>query len=405
MTYAVRNVRAVLPDTVLDDATIVVEDGIITSVKQGGAAPSDAYDGLGAFCFPGLIDTHSDGLEKELRPRPQVDLPADFAVRSFEGRVRAAGVTTLYHGVGFENGAKYQRSIALANSLCDAIERRAAGSAALIDHRILYRLDARDREGFEALQRRLPIRVDDGAKPLVSFEDHTPGQGQYSNRRQFEIYIAGSRGVSDDVARKIVDELIIERDQLLVNREQALPWLTHAAGTGTIRLMAHDPVSADDVDDAASWNAAIAEFPTTIDAARRAQKHGLRTVSGGPNVLRGQSHSGNISAAELISLGLCNGLASDYMPSTLVGAVGVLVNRGVCGLPQAVALVTSGPAETVGLTDRGRLEPGLRGDLAVVASEGSWLTVRAVFRPEDNSIDGSVVDRRVRWSRRGRDAR
>jgi len=154
--------------------------------------------------------------------------------------------------------------------------------------------------------------------------------------------------------------------------------------------MAHDPVSADDVDDAASWNAAIAEFPTTIDAARRAQKHGLRTVSGGPNVLRGQSHSGNISVAELISLGLCNGLASDYMPSTLVGAVGVLVNRGVCGLPEAVALVTSGPAATVGLTDRGRLEPGLRGDLAVVASEGSWLTVRAVFRPEDNSSNGAT---------------
>ena len=384
--------RAVLPGRILDDATIVVENGLIVSVEQGGAAPPGSVDGRGAFCIPGLVDTHSDGLEKELRPRPQVDLPADFAVRSFEGRVRAAGVTTLYHGVGFENGEKYQRSIALANDLCDAIERRTSGTDALIDHRILYRLDARDFQGLEALQERLPGRLDDGAQPLVSFEDHTPGQGQYSNRRSFEVYIAGSRGVSEEVARQIVDELIGEREIMLENRDKALPWLTFEAGERRIRLVAHDPAGAEDVDEAVTWNAAIAEFPTSIDAAQRAREHGLRTVCGAPNVLRGQSHSGNVRAAALISRGLCDGLASDYMPSTLVGAVGVLVGAGVCEVPQAVALVTSGPAATVGLDDRGRLEPGLRGDLALIAFEGSWPTVRAVFRPEDYAADPNLED-------------
>jgi len=386
--YAIRDVRAVLPDRVVDAATIVVEGGLIASVQSRGAAPPDAFDGRGAFCFPGLVDTHSDGLEKELRPRPGVELPTDFAMRSFESRVRAAGVTTLYHGVGFENGEKYQRSVNMANSLCDAIERRAGAPGALIDHRILYRLDARDRDGLEALTARLPERLDDGANALVSFEDHTPGQGQFADRAAFEVSIAGSRGVSDDVARKIVDELIVEREQMAANRGLALPWLTGEAASGTIRLMAHDLVSADDVDEAVSWNAAIAEFPTTVDAARRARECGLRTVCGAPNVVRGQSHSGNVRATELIALGLCDGLASDYLPSTLVGAVAVLVATGVCDVPRAVALVTSGPAGTVGLTDRGRLTPGHRGDLIAVAIEGSWPTVRAVWRPDDGDPTG-----------------
>lgn len=380
--YAIRDVSAVLADRVVDAATIVVEDGVIASIAESGPAPRDAVDGRGAFCFPGLVDTHSDGLEKELRPRPGVELPVDFALRSFEGRVRAAGVTTLFHGVGFENGEKYDRSVTLANALCDAVERRADAGGSLVDHRILYRLDARDADGFVALRDRLPARRV-AAPPLVSFEDHTPGQGQYTDRAAFERYIAGTRRLSDDVAREVVDELIVERDRLAANRERALPWLTAEAGAGRIRLMAHDPATAGDIDDAGTWNAAIAEFPTTIDAARLAKERGLRTVCGAPNVLRGRSHSGNVSAVELIALGLCDGLASDYLPSTLVGAVAVLVERGVCDISRAVALVTSGPADTVGFVDRGRLAVGQRGDLTVVAIEGSWPTVRAVLRPED----------------------
>ncbi|CAN5625747.1 alpha-D-ribose 1-methylphosphonate 5-triphosphate diphosphatase [soil metagenome] len=385
--FAVTDVRAVLPDRVLDHATVVVEDGVIAAVSERGAAPPHAIDGRGAFCLPGLVDTHSDGLEKELRPRPGVVLDTDFALRSYEGRVRAAGVTTMYHGIGFENGEKYQRSVQLANELCDAIERRACSADAIVDHRILYRLDARDADGFVSLQERLARRLDDGALPLVSFEDHTPGQGQYTDRTAFERYIRGTQGLSDDEARRRVDELIAERDQLLVNRARALPWLTRAAGAGHLRLMAHDPTTTDEVEEAVSWNAAIGEFPTTVEAARLARERGLRTVCGAPNVLRGGSHSGNVSAADLISLGLCDGLASDYLPSTLLGAVAVLVHDGACALPDALALVTSGPADTAGLRDRGRLVAGCRGDLVLASFDGRLPTVRAVLRAADHLED------------------
>ncbi len=383
----IRDVRAVLPDRLLDGATVVIDDGVIVDVSERGPAPPGSIDGRGTFCLPCLVDTHSDGLEKEMRPRPGVELPIDFALRSFEGRVRAAGVTTMFHGVGFENSSKYQRTVDLANRLCDSIEVRAGSADAIVDHQILYRLDARDAEGFDALVDRLNRRGSGDMRPLVSFEDHTPGQGQYTDRTGFERYLEGTQGLSADEARRRVDTLITERASLLDNRQRALPWLTTAAGARRIRLMAHDPATVDDVDEAVTWNAQIGEFPTTVDAARRAREHGLRTVCGAPNVLRGASHSGNVSATELIELGLCDGLASDYLPSALLGAVSNLVHRHICDLPQAVALVTSGPADTVGLADRGRVVTGQRGDLVLVSFDAMLPTVRSVVRAADHLED------------------
>lgn len=133
------------------------------------------------------------------------------------------------------------------------------------------------------------------------------------------------------------------------------------------------------------WHASIAEFPTTFEAARRAKELGLRTVCGAPNVMRGRSHSGNVSARDLIAERLCDGLASDYLPSTLLGAVAVIVYDGVCDLPAAVSLVTSGPAATVGLSDRGSLLAGQLADLVIAEFDGPLAVVRHVIRGEDTT--------------------
>lgn len=384
MNFAIHNVAAVLPDRVVENASVVVRDGVIDDIVAGGPIPTGSVDGRGAWCLPGLVDSHSDGLEKERLPRPGVELPWDFALRSYEGRVRAAGVTTVFHGARFGSGGAGSGTPVLANELCDAVEELAASADALVDHRILYRLDAREADGLVALQKRLPSRVDP-SRPMVSFEDHTPGQGQYTDRKAFERYVAGTMSLSPEAARDHVDEVLAERDALLANRHAALPWLTEQASEGGIRLLAHDPATPAEVDEACTWSAAIGEFPTTVEAAQRARERGLRTVCGAPNVLRGQSHSGNVSAVELISRGLCDGLSSDYMPAALLGAVGVLVDQGVCSLPAAVSLVTSGPAGTVGLEDRGRLVPGDRGDMVLATFRGRLPTVHAVLRPEDLS--------------------
>lgn len=385
----ITNATAVLPGELLADATVVIRDGLIAAVHDGPPEPGETavvVDAAGAFVMPGLVDTHSDGLEKELQPRPGVQLPTEFGLRSFEGRVRAAGVTTMFHGVAYEDTPSGTRSVAGARRAVAAIRARAAESGALIDHRILYRLDVRSPHGFDALVDDLDglFGGGDGEAPLVSYEDHTPGRGQYTQRVWYERYIAGIRGLDEAAAKRVIDELIAERDAKLDNVDRVMPWLAGHALAGRIRLMAHDPALDSEVADAVSVGAAIAEFPTTVPAAAAARKAGLRTVCGGPNALRGESHSGNVSARELIGLGLCDGLSSDYMPSTLLGSVATLVALGECDLPTAAALVTSGPADTVGLGDRGRLAPGLRGDLAVFTLDGPLPTVRLTVSQGSN---------------------
>ena len=382
----ITNATAVLPHGVQSDASVICEDGLITDIKIGlinTTGESRVFDARGALCLPGLVDTHSDGLERERFPRPGVELGARFSVRSFEGRVRAAGITTMFHGIGFEEDEKYHRSMALATEWTEELETYRMSGRALVDHRILYRLDARDPDGFRCLMDRLPQRIDDGLLPLVSFEDHTPGQGQYTDRTAFERYIVGTQGLSEDAARERVDVLIAERDALLIHRDEALRWLVEKSRKGVIRLMAHDPATVAEADLAREWSASIAEFPTTMEAAGRAKELGLRTVCGAPNVLRGRSHSGNVSARDLISRGLCDGLASDYLPSTMLGAVAALVYDKVCDLVTAVQLVTSGPAATVGMNDRGAIIPGRLADLVVAEFDGPLAVVRHVVRGDD----------------------
>lgn len=384
-TFAVRHVRAVLPDRIVDDATVVAEDGVVTSIAERGPAPPGALDGRGALCLPGVVDTHSDGLEKEIRPRPGVPFPVDFALASFEGRVRAAGVTTIFHGVAFEHNEDETRTVEQAGDLCDQIGAR-GGAGPLVDHRVLHRLDARDPAGLDALRRRLAVTPAD-PPPLVSFEDHTPGQGQYADTAYFRAYLERSQGMTSAEADARIDELRAARDERLSQRDAAIAWLAERARSGVVRLLAHDPANGEEVAQAVDWGVAIAEFPTSVDAAAAARAAGLAVVMGAPNVLRGGSHSGNVSAEEVVARGLCTALASDYLPSTLLAGAIRLAGRGTVPLWDAVALVTSGPADAAGLVDRGRLAPGQRADLVVATIDGAWPTVRAVVRAADAMPD------------------
>jgi alpha-D-ribose 1-methylphosphonate 5-triphosphate diphosphatase len=381
--YVLGGVRAVLPGAIIDNARIVVRDGLIAEVGAAPAGSAADLDGRGLLCVPGLIDVHSDALEQERAPRPGVLLPWDFAVMSLEGKLSAAGITTAFHGASFQEkifGA-VARTAAAAVDVCAAVSARSSASAPLVGHRILYRLDARSADGAAALAAALdahPAAAE--SLPLVSHEDHTPGQGQYADRRYYERYVAAADGLSASAAVARVDELIAERDTRRPVLERNMAWLGALATAGQIRLVGHDVDSPAAVEALRARGGAVAEFPTTVEAARTAHELGFPIVMGAPNVMRGESHSGNVSAAALVELGLVDALASDYLPSGLLAGAFTLARAGLATLPAAMGLVTWGAAATAGLSDRGRLAAGLRADLALVDDAGSWPTVRATYR-------------------------
>lgn len=363
--YTIRNVRAVLPDRVLQDAAIIVRDGRIAAIEHDLRDPTAELDGSGRLLLPGLIDIHTDALEKERMPRPGAALPWDFTLMSFESKLVAAGITTVFHGAGFQHHSAHgkERSVEQALQMCAHID---PAPRHRVDHRVLHRIDIRSAAGCDALRRRLADLDSADTPPLVSHEDHTPGQGQYVDRTNMERFIMHSDGRSLAEAQAQVDRLIEESRRTAPVREAALAYLGDLANAGKIRLMGHDPDTVEVVDAMRARGAIASEFPTTLAAARRSRELGLANVAGAPNVLRGGSHAGNVSAAELIAAGLVDALASDYLPSGLLAAVWVLVREGVCDLPSAVRLVTSGPAQVAGLDDRGSIEVGMRADLVLV---------------------------------------
>src|ERR1700761_5904650 len=241
--YVLGGVRAVLPDAIVDDARVVVRDGVIVEVGPSPAGSTADLDGRGLLCVPGLIDVHSDALERERAPRPGVFLPWDFAVVSLEGKMSAAGITTVFHGAGFQEKVSggVTRTAETANDICDAVTARSLDSAALVGHRILYRLDARSPDGAAALAEALgrhPATAE--SLPLVSHQDHPPGQGQSPDRRYLERYHMGQDGLSAEQAAERGDKLIVDRDAQLPTLERNMAWLGELAQSGQIRLVGHD---------------------------------------------------------------------------------------------------------------------------------------------------------------------
>lgn len=380
--FELAHVRALTPAGIVDDARIVVREGLIAEVDRGAARGPTGVDGAGLLVIPGLVDPHSDALEKERAPRPNALVPWDFALSSLEGKLVAAGVTTIFHGAAFQHqtfrGA--ERSVDTALEICAVID---GFPSYRVDHRVLHRLDVLSQEGAQTLRARLAGLPAAGAAPLVSHEDHTPGQGQYVDPRYMADYMVAADGRTEQEAWSDVARLMHEgRDKDQVRREN-LAWLGELASVGRITLAGHDPDNAEVVDALAGRGGAVAEFPTTLEAARRARERGLVIVAGAPNLLRGASHSGNVSAQELLAAGLLDALASDYLPSALLSAAWQATRRGLTDLVTAIGLVTSGPAAATGLTDRGALLPGRRADLVVVDDRvGVWPRVVATLRAE-----------------------
>lgn len=377
MTF--RNARIVMSLEVVH-GSVRVEDGRIASVDSGtgDGAGASGHDLDGDYLMPGLVEIHTDNFERHLMPRPKVQWAELPALLAHDAEVVAAGITTVFDALGVGDSDPDSLRSSNWKSVINTIDHCTAQDWLRADHHLHVRCELPAPNTIDLFE---PFRSHQRMS-LISLMDHTPGQRQWENIEQARIYYTGKKGWTLEKFLRQVDYAAeLQARYAKPHREYFVDYCREHKTA----LASHDDTTEAHVIQAHEEGASISEFPTTVLAARTAHAHGLKNVMGGPNVVRGGSHSGNVAAAELARLGLLDILSSDYVPGSLLSAVVRLVDDGILSLPQAVACVTRNAALSCGLTDRGDIKQGMRADLIQVKlvnlpKGGRQPMVRAAWR-------------------------
>lgn len=369
--FCCTNARLVTPDGVFR-GSLAACDGLIRSLGPPNSRP-EAEDFDGDFLVPGLIEIHTDNIEKHFMPRSGVRWPTGLAaIMAHDAHMTAAGVTTVLDAVSAgEFSAKRMRREIFAATL-EALQLAQANDLLRAEHLLHIRCELADRAVVEMFSQ----VMDHDLLRLVSIMDHTPGQRQWSDLEKYRAFHADKKWTDDEMLAEMERLRAVQTSHAEPNRETILA-LCRERG---LPLASHDDTTAEHVEETARLGMDIAEFPTTREAARRARELGLATVLGAPNIVRGESHSGNVSALELAAEGLVDILSSDYMPASLLHAPFVLHHKLDLPLHEALATVSANPARALGLHDRGELTPGKRADLLRVRLVDDVPVVVAVWR-------------------------
>ncbi len=364
------NARLVLPEAVLD-GTITIRDGRIADIQPGRCANPSALDCDGDILIPGVVDVHTDNLERQVLPRANARWPSRSAFVSHDAQCAAAGVTTVLDALclgdlGFDQGRD--------KTFRDGVEDLTAFSASGLmksEHLLHLRceLPARDMPSALAPVANHPLIA------MVSLMDHSPGVGQYRDLTRYRaMRIRQTRMTDDEVERRIA-QLHEQRAEL---REKQRSWVLSLFAGRDIPLASHDDEEAEQVRRNAEDGIRVAEFPVTMEAAEEAARIGVGVVGGAPNIVRGGSHSGNVAMMDLVRAGAMDVLASDYVPPAMIEAAFIVAKE--VGLPRAIGMITAAPAAMCRLADRGTLAPGLRADLVRIKQHDAMPVVRQVWR-------------------------
>lgn len=372
-----KNARLVLPDELLHGA-LSVADGCIVAIDSGNTAAPQAIDLDGDYLLPGLVEMHTDNFERHLMPRPKVNWAELPALLAHDAEIAAAGITTVFDALGVGEADTDSLRGSAWDGVLTTLDRCTAQDLLRADHHLHVRCELPAPNTIDLFR---PFH-EHPRLSLISLMDHTPGQRQWEDIEQARIYYTGKKGWS---AEKFERQVAHATELQAQYAEPHRAYFVDYCRTHGIALASHDDTTSAHVQQAHAEGASMSEFPTTVAAARTAHALGLLTVMGGPNVVRGGSHSGNVAAAELARHGLLDILSSDYVPGSLLSGVMRLVDDGLMTLPQAVATVTRNPARATGLHDRGELVPGQRADLvqvhlAELPGGARQAVVRAVWR-------------------------
>jgi alpha-D-ribose 1-methylphosphonate 5-triphosphate diphosphatase len=351
---------------------VVVRDGRIAAVGSGPSSVPGAQDLEGDFLLPGLVEMHTDNLERHVMPRPRVTFPMQAAVQAHDGEIASAGITTVLDAIGvgdpYDDGFRSRDQ----SELLRVLDRLEAVGSLRVDHHIHVRAELPAPNAlplFEPFRNHRRLR-------LISLMDHTPGQRQWTEIEHARVYYTGKKGWSNE---KFAAEMRVAPERQAQYAEPHRQWFADFARRSGIALATHDDTTVAHVDEAVALGAAMSEFPTSLAAARHAHGLGLATIAGAPNVVRGGSHSGNVSALELAREGVLDALSSDYVPASLMLAAWLLKRDAGFSLSEAVSVVSRAPARACGFDDRGEIAIGLRADLVRVREVEGNPVVREVW--------------------------
>ncbi|KIS45602.1 alpha-D-ribose 1-methylphosphonate 5-triphosphate diphosphatase [Kosakonia radicincitans] len=370
----INNVKLILEDEVVD-GSLEVRDGVIRAFAETQSRQPGAHDGDDGWLLPGLIELHTDNLDKFFTPRPKVDWPAHSAMSSHDALMVANGITTVLDAVAIgdvrDGGDRLENLEKMINAVEDS-QKRGLNRA---EHRLHLRCELPHHTTlplFEKLVGREPVT-------LVSLMDHSPGQRQYASYEKYRDYYQGKYHLTNEQMDAF------EQEQLALAAEWSQPNRLAIAALCRARnlpLASHDDATREHVVESHQLGSVIAEFPTTFAAAEASREHGLSVLMGAPNIVRGGSHSGNVAAHKLAQLGMLDILSSDYYPASLLDAAFRVAadEQNDFTLPRAIQLVTKNPAQALKLDDRGTLGEGKRADLVLVHNKGDHVRVDHVWR-------------------------
>ncbi len=349
------NAQIVLEDEIVH-GTVRIENGRIVDIDAGASAAEGHLDLEGDYLCPGLIELHTDNLEKHVQPRPRVHWPTSSALLAHDAQVVAAGITTVLHAIAVGGTLSEDVRDHLVRESSEAIHAFRDQGLLRADHHLHMRCEVAHKDVLRLFE---PFK-DDPLVRLVSLMDHTPDQRQFVNIEKLRVYYKGRHQLDDAAFERMMEDRKRAQEIYSAKHREILAEMAREAGHP---MASHDDATEEHVDEAVAMGLTISEFPTTLVAARAAHAQGMTTVMGGPNVVRGGSHSGNVSAGELAEAGLLDALSSDYVPASLLNGALLLNEHHGIGLPAALATVTRNPADMIAMDDRGRIAVGKRADL------------------------------------------
>lgn len=370
----INNVKLVLEDEVVN-GSLEVQEGMIYAFAESQSQLPQAIDGEGGWLLPGLIELHTDNLDKFFTPRPKVDWPAHSAMSSHDALMIASGITTVLDAVAIGDVRDGGDRLENLEKMINAIEETQKRGVNRAEHRLHLRCELPHHTTlplFEQLVGREPVS-------MVSLMDHSPGQRQYADRSKYRDYYQGKYHLTNEEMDRFEEEqMALAATWSQPNRET----IAAICRERKIALASHDDATREHVVESHQLGSIIAEFPTTLAAAEASRQHGMNVLMGAPNIVRGGSHSGNVAAHRLAADNLLDILSSDYYPASLLDAAFRIAdddgNRFT--LPQAIRLVSKNPAQALGLGDRGAIAEGKRADLVLAHRRGEHVHIDHVWR-------------------------